>query len=276
MGSRTIAGAAALLAGIAGIAAVAGAQEAPRESRDFPGLPETDEPPSILAILAHPDDEITIAPALAIAARSGGEVTLVFATSGDAGPGSSGLEPGEELAALREGEARCSARALGLDAPEFWRLGDGTLAAMARMEGSPARRLSERITAIVERTRPAVVMTWGPDGGYGHADHRMVSAAVTQVLARMDETRPNLLYAAIPADDARTAPPGFEQWATTHPTIITDRIAYGETDLDAAGRALACYESQFPAAAREALVPMLHRMVWRGQVHFRDAFPHEF
>ena len=61
-------------------------------------------PPSILAILAHPDDELTFAPVLARVAREGGEVTIVFATSGDVGPGVSGMQPGAALAALREGE----------------------------------------------------------------------------------------------------------------------------------------------------------------------------
>lgn len=241
-----------------------------------PELPEFDEPPSILAILAHPDDEITIAPALAIAARSGGEVTLVFATSGDAGPGSSGLEPGEALADLRENEARCAADALGIDEPRFWRMGDGTLAPLARMPDSPARQLAARVAEAVERHQPDVVMTWGPEGGYGHSDHRMVSAVVTQVIGGMGDARPDLLYSAIPADPGVAAPPGFEDWARTDPALITDRIGYEQVDLEAADEALGCYESQFAQAARAAIIPMLHTMVWRGQVHFRLAFAHGF
>lgn len=272
MGKAMVAAVAALAMGAAALTGWARAQEVP----PGPELPEFDEPPSILAILAHPDDEITIAPALSIAARSGGELTLVFATSGDAGPGSSGLEQGEALANLREGEARCAAGALGIDEPEFWRMGDGTLAPMARMPESPARRLAAHIAQTVERVRPDVVMTWGPDGGYGHSDHRMVSAAVTQVLAAMDETRPDLLYSVIPDSPGLAVPPGFSDWALTHPSLVTDRIGYEALDLQAAGEALACYESQFPAEARAALVPMLHREVWRGTVPFRLAFPHAF
>ncbi|QIQ87264.1 PIG-L family deacetylase [Erythrobacter sp.] len=272
MGKAMVAAAAALAMGASALTGWARAQDIP----SGPELPEFDEPPSILAILAHPDDEITIAPALAIAARSGGEVALVFATSGDAGPGSSGLEPGEALAALREDEARCSASALGLEQPQFWRLGDGTLAPLARMPDSPARTLAARVAEAVERYEPDVVMTWGPEGGYGHSDHRMVSAVVTQVLAGMGDGRPDLLYSAIPADPAIAAPPGFEDWARTDPALITDRIGYERVDLEAAGEALGCYESQFPQEARAALIPMLHGMVWRGKVHFRLAFAHEF
>ena len=64
------------------------AEEA-QASPPAPGQATRDaDAPSILAILAHPDDELTIAPVLARTARSGGDVTLIFATSSEA-PGPS-------------------------------------------------------------------------------------------------------------------------------------------------------------------------------------------
>ena len=231
-------------------------------------------PPSVLAILAHPDDEITIAPVLARIARSGGEVTLIYATSGDAGPGTSGLEDAGEIAGLREKEGRCAAFALGLKEPTFWNLGDGRLATMARAPDSAANRALDNIRAALAEAQPEVVMTWGPDGGYGHADHRMISALVTQVVGEMGPNRPDLLYAAFPQVEAGVLP-GFESWATTAPELLTDRIRYGAEDLDATETALRCYESQFPAPARQALVRLLHGRVWQGQIHFRAAFSGE-
>lgn len=228
--------------------------------------------PSVLAILAHPDDELTIAPVLSRVAREGGRVTLVFATSGDAGPGSSGLPPGEELAALREDEARCAAFGLGLDEPIFWRFGDGTLADQARSADPRARDLSARIAALIDLEEPDTVMTWGADGGYGHADHRMISNAVTQAVQAMGPDRPDLLYAAFPATEDAASLPGFEGWALTHPTLITDRIRYEVPDLDAAQIAANCYVSQFPETARAVLTDMLHDRVWRGAIMFRMAF----
>ena len=254
----------------------AGAGATPRQSH--PGGSPADAgaarpaPASVLAILAHPDDEITIAPVLARMARSGGRVTLVYATSGDAGPGTSGLEQPEAIGAMREAEGRCAASALGLAEPVFWNLGDGTLATMARAPGSAAKRALERIKAAIAEARPDVIMTWGPDGGYGHADHRMISALVTQIVAQSGPGRPDLLYAAFPQVEAGVLP-GFEDWATTAPELVTDRILYTAADLDAAQAAMRCYESQFEPAAREGLVPLLHSEVWRGAIHFRLAFP---
>jgi LmbE family N-acetylglucosaminyl deacetylase len=175
--------------------------------------------PSVLAILSHPDDEIIIAPVLARIARERGEVTLVFATSGDAGPGTSGLAKGDELGELRESEARCSAFALGLEEPIFWQLGDGTLANEARNTQEGMRDMGERIANLIAVQQPTVVMTWGPDGGYGHADHRMTSSAVTQIVQAMGPRRPDLLYAAFPATQSEENElPGFDGWARTHPS----------------------------------------------------------
>jgi LmbE family N-acetylglucosaminyl deacetylase len=229
--------------------------------------------PTVLAILSHPDDELIMAPVLARIAREQGEVTLVFATSGDAGPGVSGLEKGDELAELREREARCAAFALGLEEPIFWRFGDGTLADEARNTEDIMRDMSERIAGLIELQEPTVVMTWGPDGGYGHADHRMTSNAVTQIVQAMGPDRPDLLYAAFPAFGEEDADlPGFDGWGRTHPSLVTDQIAYEVPDLDATIAAVNCYESQFDAAARRVLAGTLHARVWRGKVPFRLAF----
>lgn len=237
-----------------------------------PERPAAAKPPSILAILAHPDDEITIAPALARSAREGGEVTLVFATSGDAGPGVSGLEPGEALAQLREDEARCSAFALGIGEPIFWQLGDGRLAELARAPDSAANDMADRIGALIAIQQPDIVMTWGPDGGYGHADHRMVSNSVTQVVQAMGPNRPGLLYAAFPATEG-TILQGFESWSTINPDLVTDRIRYQFVDLEMTRVAIDCYQSQFDETERSYLPSILHQDVWRGTVHFRLAFP---
>ncbi len=227
--------------------------------------------PSILAILAHPDDELTIAPVLARTARSGGDVALIFATSGDAGPGVSEMEPGEELASLREGEARCAAFALGLDEPQFWQFGDGTLGTMAREPRSTARALKARVMRAIINHEPDVVMTWGPDGGYGHADHRTISNIVTEVVQAMGRERPELLFPALPSEEGM--PGQLAGWAKTHPSLVTDRLRYEEPDLEAMRIATDCYQSQFDEAARTALPELLHRSVWRGNVFFRLAFP---
>ena len=131
----------------------------------------------LLAVFAHPDDEILCgAGCLALAARTGRQVTLVCATRGELGPiASPELATHETLAVVREGELRASAQALGirdvrfLDLPDAgvdWAAPDaGTLAALVR---------------IIRQGRPRAILTFGPDGLYGHSDH----VAIGELTAR--------------------------------------------------------------------------------------------
>lgn len=227
-------------------------------------------PQQVLVIVAHPDDELFMAPAIAALARQGADVAIYFATAGDAGPGVSGLAPGAALAERRIAEAWCSIEALGVSTLLGAEHPDGKLGLSAHHEGSPARALSE---AFQEQFALSdLVLTWGPDGGYGHADHRMVSALATQVVQAMPAAeRPKLLYVGIPSG-ALPPVPEMAQWATTDPALLTESIAYTPADLAAAKTAAACHVTQFDEATRAGMMPLFDATMWRGTVHFRPAF----
>ena len=229
-------------------------------------------PQRVVAIVAHPDDEVFVAPALAKLARDGAELTLVFATDGDQGPGVSGMERGAALAALRQLEARCSAGALGAAATHFFGLGDGTLGLGAHQPGSAALRFEARLEELLAEGDYDLVITWGPDGGYGHADHRMVSAITTEIVQRMGDDRPRLLY---PGFRTGTLPPvpELQVWATLDPNLLPVKLSYESADLAATHAALQCHKTQFDVAVRSQLVPLFDQTVWGGAVHLRDAFP---
>ncbi len=65
----------------AGLAALA---LAPAQAQDAPAPAPPPAPQRVLVVLAHPDDELTRAPAIAAMARQGSRVRLVYATPGDA------------------------------------------------------------------------------------------------------------------------------------------------------------------------------------------------
>lgn len=227
---------------------------------------------SVLVVLAHPDDELVFAPAIAAETRSGADVRFVFVTSGDAGPGVSEYEPGEDLAKARRAEAQCSAAALGVENISFLEFGDGTLAEKPRAASSNAKAILAKLDTLVAEAKPNVVITWGPDGGYGHRDHRMVSALVTQTLqSRAPAKRPELFYPAMvhaPLPDMLQA----QGWATTSPDLADLRYPYTEADLAAANAATQCHKTQFDEATRAMLTPGFHAAVWKGDVAFRSAF----
>lgn len=248
-----------------GLMMLAALSLAPARAQEAPAGPQR-----VLVVLAHPDDELPMAPAIAALARQGADLAIYYATAGDAGPGVSGLAPGAELAERRIAEAWCAIEALGVSTLLGAEHPDGKLGLAAHHEGSPARALAADIREQVALSD--LVLTWGPDGGYGHADHRMVSALATQAVQAMPAAkRPKLLYVGIPA--GRLPPvPEMAQWATTDPALLTETIPYTPADLDAAKAAAMCHVTQFDEASRAGMMPLFDATMWQGKVHFRPAF----
>lgn len=126
---------------------------------------------TMLVILAHPDDEsFAVGGTLAKFAKQGVRVILICATRGEAGI--SGMKP-EEAGEIREGELREAAKHLGI---EVFFLGyqDGELSETNQFA------LLEHVSSWLYLTQPKVIITFGPDGVSGHADHVTISHVVTQ------------------------------------------------------------------------------------------------
>lgn len=224
----------------------------------------------VLVVVAHPDDELFMAPAIAALARQGARVTIDYATSGEAGPGVSGLAPGVKLAERRSEEAWCANQALNASLLVIGEAGDGKLGASAHHEDSAARDLAGNFVRSFDLYD--LVLTWGPDGGYGHADHRMVSALATQTVQAMPaDKRPRLLYVGIPTGSLPPVPE-MADWAVTDPVLLTESIAYTPADLAAATAAAQCHVTQFDEASRAGMMALFDATMWRGKVHFRVAF----
>jgi LmbE family N-acetylglucosaminyl deacetylase len=99
------------------------------------------------------------------------ETYLVCATRGERGWfDSEGPNPGlEGVARIREGELRCAAEHLGLQEVAFLDYIDGEVDQAEPME------IISKITNHIRRLRPQVVVTFAPDGAYGHPDHIALS-----------------------------------------------------------------------------------------------------
>ena len=127
---------------------------------------------SLVAFFAHPDDEaFSCAGTLAAAADRSIEIAVVCATRGEAGRARDGFAG--DLAERRSAELAASCAAIGAPEPIHLDLPDG--------------RLEEHRSALVERLAPHLrdveaVITFGPDGVYGHRDH----IACTEALAEAD------------------------------------------------------------------------------------------
>jgi LmbE family N-acetylglucosaminyl deacetylase len=226
-------------------------------------LAQSDRP--VLAVFAHPDDERVVAPLLSRLAREGREVHLVVATDGSKGVRPhAGIPAGPQLAAARAAEANCAAKRLGMRKLHLLGLEDGGLASFDALS-----RLRTEIAKIVDAVRPAAIITFGPEGGTGHPDHRLVGNVVTQVVqsdARHHTV--DLLYAALPADRLRTAPPSSPSVNGVAEDLLTVRVPFDDQDLAAGREEFACHRTQYTQAEMDAINKTLE-YAWNGNVYLR-------
>jgi LmbE family N-acetylglucosaminyl deacetylase len=137
----------------------------------------------LLAVLAHPDDEsLGFGGALARYASEGVEVSLITATSGQGGrfqgirPGEPGHPGSQALGRIREDELRRAAAVLGVQDVTLLGHPDGLLDQVEPRDAMGA------IAHHLRRLRPQVVLTFSPDGAYGHPDHIAISQFTTAAI----------------------------------------------------------------------------------------------
>ena len=131
----------------------------------------------VACVFAHPDDEtFGVGGSLALHAPDEVELTVILATSGEAGRiADASLATRETLASVREAEDLASWRALGLDPDvRFLRHQDGGL------NVTPRGELVTQVRGVLEDVAPEVVITFGPDGITGHDDHVAIGAIATE------------------------------------------------------------------------------------------------
>jgi LmbE family N-acetylglucosaminyl deacetylase len=249
----------------------------------------------LIAVLAHPDDEsLGVGGTLAKYAAEGVEVYLVTATRGEGGrfrghPRGDEHHPGSiELGKIREGELRGAAAALGIREVSLLDYLD------QHLDAADPREAIGRIVSHLRRVRPHVVLTFGPDGAYGHPDHIAICQFTTAaVVAAADPAFPvadgtsssphavsKLYYIAWPESTwaayraairaLSVTVDGTERQATAWPdwaiTTTIDATALWPT----VWRAVSCHESQLAAYARlRDVSPEHHEALWGRQSFYR-------
>lgn len=120
----------------------------------------------------HPDDEtLGLGGTMAKYSAEGVETYLICATRGERGWfDSQGPYPGlSEVGRIREAELRCAGEHLGLHEINFLDELDG------EVDQANPQEIIRKIVAHIRRIRPQVVVSFPPDGAYGHPDHIALS-----------------------------------------------------------------------------------------------------
>ena len=144
--------------------------------------------PTLLAVLAHPDDEtFGMGGTLALYAQRGVSVHLVCATRGEVGKVDPELLEGfDSIADLRTYELRCAAEILGLSGVYFLDYRDSGMPGEPdnnhpqALAAAPPNQVAAQVAHYIRLLRPQVVLTSDPIGGYKHPDHIAIHHATVR------------------------------------------------------------------------------------------------
>ena len=222
----------------------------------------------LLVVFAHPDDEsMGMGGTLAKYAAEGVETYLVCATRGERGWfGVEEQKPGlGTLGQLRTKELENALKELGMKGLYFLDYIDG------EVDQANYAEAIGRIVNHIRRIQPQVIVTFPPDGNYGHPDHiaigQFTSAAVVCAADASYQDFENLpvhrvlkLYYMVdsenfinlvkpfvgdmtfPVDDQLRGEIAWKEWMITTRIDMADAAA-----CHAAWRAIRCHQSQLPS-----------------------------
>ena len=232
------------------------------------------EPLRLLTVFAHPDDEsMGMGGTLAKYSAEGVETHLVCASHGERGwfgleeqnPGLSGLGQ------IRTRELENAVEELGMKSLHFLGYIDG------EVDLAPHAEIIGKIVTHLRRIQPQVVVTFPPDGNYGHPDHiaigQFASAAIVcaadssyQDAENLPAHRVSKLYYMVDAesfinliapfmddmsfqvDDQIRGEVPWKDW------MVTTRIEMAEY-CKTAWRAIQCHQSQLATLGALAGMP---------------------
>ena len=248
----------------------------------------------LMAVLAHPDDEsLGVGGTLAKYASEGVEVHLITATRGDRGRyrgsrAGEGQHPGPEaLATIREAELRQAASVLGVRDVAVLGYQD------SRLDGADPHQVTADIARHLKRVRPDVVITFGPDGAYGHPDHIAICQFTTAAIVLAANAGGNstaageaphhvskLYYLAWPASTwaayqaavgtLSSTVDGVQRLATPWPDWSITTVVDTRSLWSTVWQAVSCHESQVSAYERLKDLPHdLHEALWGSQSFYR-------
>jgi len=157
------------------------------------------ETPRLLFVHAHPDDEsITNGVTIAHYVARGAQVQVVTCTLGEEGEvigdqwAQLAVDHADQLGGYRIGELTAALHALGVNGPSY--LGGPGRWRDSGMVGTEPRNRQRFVDAdqreavgalvdIIRTLRPHVVVTYDPNGGYGHPDHIQAHVVTTAAVA---------------------------------------------------------------------------------------------
>ena len=150
---------------------------------------------TILAVLAHPDDEtFGLGGTLALYARKGYKTYYVCATRGEVGAADEEFMRGfSSTAEMRTDELMRAAKHLGLTDVFFLNYRDSGMPGTEENKHPDAQinhsidEVAGRVVGYIRELKPEVVITFDPIGGYKHPDHIHIHQATKLAFENADD-----------------------------------------------------------------------------------------
>ena len=150
---------------------------------------------TLLAVLAHPDDEsFGLGGTLALYAKRGYDTYLACATRGEAGTvDEQHLNGFKDIASLRTAELDCAAGHLGLKDVVYLGYRDSGMPGSDDNKHPDAQinhsvdEVAGRVVKLIRELKPDVVLTFDPIGGYKHPDHIHIHNATVLAFDKADD-----------------------------------------------------------------------------------------
>ena len=248
---------------------------------------------TLLCVHAHPDDESIFTAGATLWAKSRGiRTVLITCTDGRLGidpEGRGGDQAGhddEATATLRASELQLAAELAGIDqvySLGFWDSG------MAGWDGNDSSRtfvnqpvddIAQRIAAIIDSEEVDVVITYDPNGFYGHPDHIQTHRATVRAL-EMASRDCALYFPVMPhhvVERARIvgAAPGVEvpAWVRDARSVAPSDVAVALPTAPFATQkqlAIRAHASQRDNAPISQLEPLAFEDIFGGEYYQRGA-----
>lgn len=207
---------------------------------------EPTTPKRALVVSAHPDDvDFGAAGTVARLVGAGTDVSYCIVTDGDAGEAPDGL-PRDQVGALRQGEQRAAAAAVGVDDVRFLGYPDGRL--------EVTLELRRDLSSVIRDVEPEVVICQSPERRWdrlfaSHPDHLAAGEAALQAVypdARNPYAHPELASGGLGPHAVR------EVWVMAHPQA--NRYVDVTDTYDAKLAALRAHTSQTSHVDLDALI----------------------
>lgn len=197
---------------------------------------------TILGIFAHPDDENMIGSVLAKYSRQGHNVYIIITTDGKDGTRVTNIPAGDSLGLIRQKETICACEKLKINPPIYLSIDKLDTKYGTRQYLNGRKKAIEELKKYIEKFNPDVLLTFGPDGEYGHSEHIVTGAIVTEILLKEGWVDKYPLYFPVDIKEDVIDDDGLSYIDKKY---INLKVPYSDEDKQKMIEAGKCYVTQF-------------------------------